>query len=63
MFTRRKSVRYQQQHLFRPRPATPRWENLSAETRHKALTLLAKMLRTSVDAHLTAPRGTEANDE
>ena len=63
MFTRPKIVRFHQQHLFRPRPATPRWQKLSAETQRKTLTLLAKMLRTSAHAHLTTERGTEANDE
>ncbi len=63
MPTRPKFVRFQQLHLFRPRPATPRWENLSTEIQRKTLSLVARMLRASVHAHLSAERGREASDE
>ena len=63
MPTRPKFVRFQQLHLFRPRPTTPRWQNLSTEIQRKTLTLLARMLRAAVHAHFSAERGMEASDE
>jgi hypothetical protein len=63
MPTRSKFERFQQLHLFRSRPATPRWQNLSTEIQRKTLTLLARMIRASVHARLSAERGMEASDE
>ena len=42
-----KRHRSHQLHLFRPRPRTPQWHQLSPETRQKVLPLLAKLLRTT----------------
>jgi hypothetical protein len=63
MPTRPKFAHFQQLHLFRRRPATPRWQNLSTETQRKTLTLLARMLRASVHAHFSAERDMEARNE
>jgi hypothetical protein len=63
MLVRPKKTRPRQLHLFQSRPSTPRWQNLSPEIRRKALTLLARLLRTSVGACQTAEPGGEASDE
>ena len=62
MATRPKTARFQQLHLFRPRPTTPHWQSLSPEIRRKTLMLLARMLRTSYPARLTSVRGEEVSD-
>jgi len=63
MAARPKTTRFQQLHLFRPRPTTPRWQSFSTEIQRKTLMLLARMLRTSNPACLTPDRGEEASDE
>lgn len=63
MPTRPKFVRFQQLHLFRPRPATPHWQSLSTEIQRKTLTLLARMLRTSAPGQVTAARAEEDSYE
>lgn len=63
MPVRPRNARHRQLPLFQPRPMTPRWQNLSPEIRRKTLTLLARLIRTSVGVCQTAERGEEASDE
>jgi hypothetical protein len=63
MLARRKTLRLQQLDLFRPQPTVPRWENLSPEIQRQSLSLLARLLRTSLHARPTADGGKETSDE
>lgn len=49
--------------LFRPPPTIPDWEQLPPDVRHKAVTLLARMLRPRRQAPVVADHGREAGDE
>jgi hypothetical protein len=49
--------------LFRAPPAIPDWEQLPSDVRHKAVTLLARMLRPRRQARVVADHGQEAGDE
>jgi len=49
--------------LFRPPPTTPDWERLPPEVRHKAVILLARLLRPRRPALVVADHGREAGDE
>jgi hypothetical protein len=49
--------------LFRAPPAIPDWERLPPDVRHKAVTLLARMLRPRRQAAVVADHGREAGDE
>jgi len=45
--------------LFRSRPSTPDWQRLPMDVRHKAVPLLARLLR----AYCLARRAKEKSDE
>jgi hypothetical protein len=49
--------------LFRATPTIPDWERLPAEVRHKAVILLARLLRPRRPAPVVADHGQEAGDE
>ena len=52
-----------QLNLFRTRPLTPRWWDLTMEARHRTLPLLARLLRVHRNALLAADRHAEVSDE
>ena len=49
--------------LFRPPPTMPDWERIPPDVRHKAVTLLARLLRPRRRAADVADHGREAGDE
>jgi hypothetical protein len=49
--------------LFRASPTIPAWERLPAEVQHKAVILLARLLRPRRQAPVVADHGREAGDE
>jgi hypothetical protein len=49
--------------LFRAPPTTPDWERLPSEVQHKAVILLARLLRPRRQAPVVADHGREAGDE
>jgi hypothetical protein len=49
--------------LFRPPPTTPDWEQFPPDVRHKAVSLLARLIRPRRRADDVADHGREAADE
>ncbi len=49
--------------LFRAPPTLPDWEQLPPDVRHKAVTLLARMLRPRRQASAAADHDREVGDE
>jgi hypothetical protein len=49
--------------LFRAPPTIPDWEQLPSDVRHKAVSLLARLLRPHRQATGMADHGQEAGDE
>lgn len=49
--------------LFRPPPTIPHWEQLPPDVPHKAVTLLARLLRPRRHDADVADHGREAGDE
>ena len=56
-------VRLTQPDLFRAPPTIPDWERLPPEVRHRAVILLARLLRPRRPAPVVADHGREAGDE
>jgi hypothetical protein len=59
----RDSERLIQLDLFRVPPTIPDWERLSPDVRHKAVILLARLLRPRSQAPVAADHGREVGDE
>jgi hypothetical protein len=49
--------------LFRAPPTIPDWERLPSDVRHKAVALMARLLRPRRQAPVVADHGQEAGDE
>ena len=49
--------------LFRAPPTIPDWERLPSDVRHKAVALMARLLRQRRQTAVVADHGQEARDE